>query len=77
MAAEVSCNKNDNETEKVSESEPTEEVNEVAVDSTEDNNGAEEVQKPAFNCEICDFTSKKESGLSIHMSKNSVNNEIH
>ena len=69
LAAEVPSNKNDNETEKVSESIQTEEVSNVAEDCNKDNTEAEEVKTAVFNCEICDFNSNKESGLRIHMSK--------
>ena len=44
LAAEVPSNKNDNETEKVSESIQTEEVSDVAVDCNKDNTEAEEVK---------------------------------
>ena len=41
----------------------------ISDHSNVNKNDDEEAAASAFKCEICDFETKKESGLRIHMSK--------
>ena len=71
LAAEVSCNQND-DCKEASKSELTEEVSEVPKDDNADTKETEEVQPAEYICEICDFVTNKDSGVRIHMSKKHV-----
>ena len=62
--------------EKVLETQKTEEVVELPKDSIEDKkDDAGEASEVVFKCEICDFTSKKETGLNVHMTRKHGNIE--
>ena len=65
-AERLAARESNDQAEKSQESLVTEEV---IADSNEDNDDTADVTATVYNCEICDFVSKKESGLIIHMSK--------
>ena len=69
LAEEVTRKENDAQAERA-QKDSTEEVCDISDHSNVNKNDDEEAAASAFKCEICDFETKKESGLRIHMSKN-------
>ena len=65
-AERLAARESDGQAEKAQESLVPEEV---IAGSNEDNDDTADVTATVYNCEICDFVRKKESGLNIHMSK--------